>query len=137
MTFDWYIRKLRNCLAYFSQNPQIRNCRIYWWKFCSLLSPCFSFSLFLFCLPDTCACAVFRENQNKRKPSIPYQYTYFQPSTFSLLIISSCAPCQCAYAGSKKKKLQKKYYTTVIFLEIWILRISYFFKRTCCKVRFQ
>ena len=37
---------------------------------CSLLSACFSFSLFLFCLPDMCACAIFRENQNKRKPSI-------------------------------------------------------------------
>ena len=37
---------------------------------CSLLSMCFSFSLFLFCLPDMCACAIFRENQNKHKPSI-------------------------------------------------------------------
>ena len=37
---------------------------------CSLLSACFSFSLFLFCLLDMCACAIFRENQNKRKPSI-------------------------------------------------------------------
>ena len=31
---------------------------------CSLLSTCFSFSLFLFCLPDMCAYAIFPENQN-------------------------------------------------------------------------
>ena len=37
---------------------------------CALLSTCFSFSLFLFCLPDMCACAIFWENQNKCKPSI-------------------------------------------------------------------
>ena len=35
LTFDLYIRMLRNCLAYFSQNPQIRNwCKN--WEFCSL-----------------------------------------------------------------------------------------------------
>ena len=37
---------------------------------CSLFSACFSFSLILFCLPGMCACAIFRENQNKCKPSI-------------------------------------------------------------------
>ena len=37
---------------------------------CSLLSACFSFSLFLFCLLDMCACAIFWENQKKRNPSI-------------------------------------------------------------------
>ena len=37
---------------------------------CSLLSACFSFGLFLFCLPDMCACAIFWENQNKCKWSI-------------------------------------------------------------------
>ena len=37
---------------------------------CSLLSACFSFGLFLFCLPDTCAFAIFQENQNKCKRSI-------------------------------------------------------------------
>ena len=30
----------------------------------------FFYSLFLFCLPDMRACAILRENQNKRKPSI-------------------------------------------------------------------
>ena len=37
---------------------------------CSLLSACFSFGLFLFCLPDMCAFAIFQENQNKCKRSI-------------------------------------------------------------------
>ena len=37
---------------------------------CSLLSACFFSSLFLFCLPDVCTCAIFGENQNKCKPSI-------------------------------------------------------------------
>ena len=36
LTFDLYIRMLRNCLAYFSQNPQIRNWCINWWELCSL-----------------------------------------------------------------------------------------------------
>ena len=39
----------------------------------SLLSACFSFSLFFFCLPDMCACSIFRENQNKYKPSINHK----------------------------------------------------------------
>ena len=39
---------------------------------CSLLSTCSSFSLFLFCLPDMCTCAILRENQNKRKSSISW-----------------------------------------------------------------
>ena len=43
---------------------------------CSLLSTCFSFSLFLFCLPDMCACAIFRENQNKGKPSSTIHYCH-------------------------------------------------------------
>ena len=42
---------------------------------CSLLSTCSSFSLFLFCLPDMYPCAILRENQNKRKPSILAVYT--------------------------------------------------------------
>ena len=32
----------------------------------------FFFSLFLFCLPGMCACTIFWENQNKRKPSIAH-----------------------------------------------------------------
>ena len=36
----------------------------------SLLSTCFSVSLFLFCLTDRCPCTIFLENQNKCKPSI-------------------------------------------------------------------
>ena len=57
MTFDLYVRILRNnCLGYFSQNPQIRNWCKNWWELClftscSLLSMCFSFSLFIFVLP--------------------------------------------------------------------------------------
>ena len=68
-------RMLRSCLPYFSQNPQIRNWCIKGWEFCSLLSTCFSISLFLFCLPDMCACAIFWENQNKYKPSVCKQGT--------------------------------------------------------------
>ena len=36
LTFDLYIRILRNCLAYFSQNPQIRNWCINWQELYSL-----------------------------------------------------------------------------------------------------
>ena len=57
-------------LTYFSQNPQIWNLCIYRWELCSLascslLSACFFFSLFLLCLPDMCASAIFRENQSR------------------------------------------------------------------------
>ena len=44
---------------------------------CSLLSAWFSFSLFLFCLPDMCASAIFRKNQNKCKPSIFTQHWHW------------------------------------------------------------
>ena len=71
MTFIFlYIWMLDNCLAYFSQNPQTRNSCINWWELCSLLSTCLSFSLDLFYLPDVWVCAIFRENQNQRKPSL-------------------------------------------------------------------
>ena len=33
---------LHDCLAYFSQNPQIRNWCINWWELCSLAVHCFS-----------------------------------------------------------------------------------------------
>ena len=39
---------------------------------CSILSTCFSFSLFLFFLPDICTCTIFWESQNKRKPSMVF-----------------------------------------------------------------
>ena len=53
---------LRNCLAYFSQ--KFTGTKLVY-KLGSLISTCFYFSLFLFCLPDTYACAILRENQNK------------------------------------------------------------------------
>ena len=72
MRFD--IRMLHNCLAYFSQNLQIRNWCINLWGLCSQAAHYFLHiffsSLFLFCLPDVCTCAIFGENQNKCKPSI-------------------------------------------------------------------
>ena len=53
---------------------------------CSLLSACFSFSLFLFCLPNMCSCAIFRENQNKCKPSIyTEQYSEYEFYSFGLV----------------------------------------------------
>ena len=36
------------------------------------------FSLFLFCLPDMCACAISWENQNKCKRSIAYHIFFSQ-----------------------------------------------------------
>ena len=81
MTFDLYIRMLRNCLAYFSQNPQIRNWCINWWELCSLavhyFLRVFLSVYFLFCLPDMCACAIFRKNQIKYKPSIFTQHWHW------------------------------------------------------------
>ena len=46
----------------FPKNSQAQNWCINWG---SLISTCFYFSLFLFCLPDTYACAISLENQNK------------------------------------------------------------------------
>ena len=37
----------------------------------------FFFSLFLFCLPDMCACAIFRENLKKCKPYIVWKFQWY------------------------------------------------------------
>ena len=62
LTFDLYIQILRNCLTYFVNTMGTL------FTSCLLLYMCFSFGLFLFYLPDMCACAIFCENQNKHKP---------------------------------------------------------------------
>ena len=53
---------LRNCLAYFSQNPQIQNWCIYWWDLCSLAAHYFlrAFLSVYFCFAcQICAHAQF------------------------------------------------------------------------------
>ena len=68
-----YARMMCNCLVYFSQNPQIQNWRIKLvrtlFTSCSLLSTCFPFSLFLFCLPDMCACQICAPGKIKTNAS--------------------------------------------------------------------
>ena len=62
LTFDLYIRMLRNCLAYFSQNPQIRNWCIYWCEVCSLAVhyfPRFFLSAYFCFASQVCAHAQF------------------------------------------------------------------------------
>ena len=65
--------------AIFSQNPQIRNWCINWWKLCSLAVHYFPgvfLSVFFFCLPDMCAYAINFPTRSQTKISPTKAVTY-------------------------------------------------------------
>ena len=103
LTFDLYIRMLHNCLAYFSQNPQIRNWCIYWWDLCSLavhyFLPAFLSAYFCF----ACQTCVPAQLFGKIKTNASCLYVHKRKTrswlTFYQLFIAvtPCMACICVH----------------------------------------
>ena len=92
LTFNLYIQMLRNCVAYFSQNPQIRN----WWELCSLYVHYFPrvFLSVYFCFAcQICAHAQFfgKFKTNASRPYVRIQN--FALLILRILVLSTCEVC--------------------------------------------